>query len=442
MKKTEGANILKYIVTGLDDSSIITKLSKNEITNKRGKLEMLNELIIDLEGDILKLKSNPSDNLEEIIDQINRLTESHKKLHENYVNLNLRRKEIIDRYDSKNTEKKVLEELLDRSTILDLHYNSDIKRLSSTIEASYFLKDNPIAKSECPLCKSEIEHQCDEVEITTIIDSCSAEIKKIEKLKLELQSTLKLLHKEIKGINQDVESLSKNIESLTVNLDNNIGVEISKLAEAIGILNNKKSHFLGINIKQSQLEKYIKQKKSIQEVISIANTKGNFDSLSTAYMTSISNQVEDILKSLKYPNLSAVSYSEENFDIVISGKDRGVFGKGYRAILYATFIVALHELVDDSEYSIGIPILDSPLVTYKETDKDSDGISIDLAMNFYRYLATKSKIDQILIIENDPPPDDIKNEIHFIKFTKLNNFGRYGFLESNPNANRIDGSVK
>jgi len=435
MKKTEGANILKYIATGLDDSSIITKLSNKEITNKRGKLEMLNELIKDLEGDILKLQNNPSDNLEEIIDQINSLTESHEKLHQNYVSLNSRRKEVIAQYDNKNTEKKVLEELLERSTILDLHYNSDIKRLNSTIEASYLLRDDPIAKSECPLCKSEIEHQCDEVEITTIIDSCSAEIKKIVKLKLELQSTLKLLHREIKSLNKDVDSLSKDIESLTVNLDNNIGIEISKLAEAIGILNNKKSHFLGINIKQSQLEKYIAQRKSIKKIISQANTKGNYDSLSTAYMTSISNQVEEILKALKYPNLSAVSYSEENFDIVISGKDRRVSGKGYRAILYATFIVALHELVGDSEYSIGIPILDSPLVTYKETDKDSDGISTDLAMNFYRYLATTSKIDQIIIIENDPPPSDIENEIHFIKFTKLDNVGRYGFIETNPTVN-------
>jgi len=434
-KKTEGANILKYIATGLDDSSIITKLSNKEISNKRGKLEMLNELIIDLEGDILKLQNSPSDNLEEIIDQINSLTESHVKLQQNYESLNSRRKEIIVQYDIKNTEKRVLEELLERSTILDLHYNSDVKRLNSTIEASYLLKDNPIAKSECPLCKSEIEHQCDEVEIRTIIDSCSAEIKKIEKLKLELQSTLKLLYKEIKILNNDVESLSKDIESLTINLDNDIGIEISKLAEAIGILNNKKSHFLGINIMQSQLEKYIAQKESIKKLISQANTKGNYDSLSTAYMTSISNQVEEILKALKYPNLSAVSYSEENFDIVISGKDRRVFGKGYRAILYATFIVALHELVADSEYSIGIPILDSPLVTYKETDKDSDGISTDLAMNFYRYLATTSKIDQILIIENDPPPEDIENEIHFIKFTKLENVGRYGFVETNPTAN-------
>lgn len=435
IKKTEGSNILKYIITGIDDSSIVAKLSKNEITNKRGKLEMLNELIIDLESDIKKISQNPSDNLDEVISQINNLTETHGKLYENYQTLNSLRNEAIESNDSLNSEKKVLKELIDRSKILELHYNSDIKRLRSTIEASYLLKDNPNAKSECPLCKSKIDHQCDENEISKIIESCTAEIEKINKLKIELESTVKLLQIEINGLNKQIEVLNKEIEGYSNDLDNNIGKEIDKLTEAIKILNNKRSHFLGINIKQNQLDKLIIQKKAIQTMLSKARSKGNFDSLSTATMTDLSNKVEDILKSLKYPNLSAVSYSEEKFDIIISGKDRSIFGKGYRAILYSTFIIAIHELLINLNYSVGVPVLDSPLVTYKETDINSDVISINLAMNFYRYLANESKIDQVLIIENDPPPDDIKDKINFIKFTKLHNIGRYGFFETNPAAN-------
>ena len=76
--------------------------------------------------------------------------------------------------------------------------------------------------------------------------------------------------------------------------------------------------------------------------------------------------------------------------------------------------------MEEKFYRIRIPVLDSPVVTYKKPDANGEGIKLNLAMDYYRYLS-KSKIKQIIIIENEEPPVDIRDKINHIKFTGLNN---------------------
>ncbi|MFZ1617771.1 MAG: hypothetical protein WAT41_10520, partial [Flavobacteriales bacterium] len=135
-----------------------------------------------------------------------------------------------------------------------------------------------------------------------------------------------------------------------------------------------------------------------------------------------------VLNGINYPKLTAVSYSEDKSDFVISGEDRSLFGKGYRAIIYASFIVAIQELLFNRSYSVGIPVLDSPLVTYKKPSSNNEEIPIDLAMDFYRYISRNKLLNQIIIIENEEPPEDILDNINQIIFTRSETIGRYGFI--------------
>ena len=133
--------------------------------------------------------------------------------------------------------------------------------------------------------------------------------------------------------------------------------------------------------------------------------------------------MKSVLKGYNYPRLTDVSYSEEQNDFVISGENRNLFGKGYRAIFYSAFILALHELVITKDYSIGIPILDSPLVSYKKPENiDEERVSDDLAMDFYRYIATQTDLKQIIVIENEEPPIDIAKQINHIKYNRRGGF--------------------
>jgi hypothetical protein len=150
--------------------------------------------------------------------------------------------------------------------------------------------------------------------------------------------------------------------------------------------------------------------------------------LLTSRVYELSNILNAILVSCNYPSISGVTFSETTNDFVISGEDRELAGKGYRAIIYASILIALQELLFNKNYSIGPSVLDSPLVTYRKPSAQDEGITVDLAMDFYRYLATNSKVAQVIILENEEPPTDITPLINHITFTQNLQSGRYGFI--------------
>lgn len=67
-----------------------------------------------------------------------------------------------------------------------------------------------------------------------------------------------------------------------------------------------------------------------------------------------------------YPSISGVTFNEKINDFVISGEDRNLAGIGYRAIGYASFLIALQELLFNKNYSMVPAILVSRLVTYRK----------------------------------------------------------------------------
>ena len=143
----------------------------------------------------------------------------------------------------------------------------------------------------------------------------------------------------------------------------------------------------------------------------------------------VTEQMNKILSDCKYPNLSGVSFNEDKMDFIISGEDRELTGKGYRAITYSSFIIGLQEHIVDLEYAIGVPVLDSPFVTYRKPERGvgDDVIPVDLAMDFYRYLAS-CDLPQIIVMENEEPPQEIEPLVNHIIFTQSYDQGRYGFI--------------
>ena len=428
-KITEEKNILKFITSGKDDSDIISILSKSEITNKRGRLDLLKELIIESDYDLYRMKEDSSnDSLEKLIQQIDELKGIYEKVNEEFINLTSQRNDLASGYEHSNRKKRELEELLKRSTLLKDHYETDIKRLKSTIEACVLLADKKDEISYCPLCKNKIPHDCDVNDINKIVNSCNAEIEKIYGLLKELIESVNLIREEISQIDLTLEELLLKLKNIEKTLKKDLGIKLKNILESIDSLNEKKSFLLGINIKQAQLQKYISQQEKLEIIIDSSKSSNEFESLSTANMSSISNQLELVLQGIKYPDLTAISYSEDKSDFVISGEDRELSGKGHRAIIYASFIVAIQEFLFNKDYSIGVPVLDSPLVTYKKPNSDNEEIPIDLAMDFYRYISKNKLLDQIIIIENEEAPEDILENINLIEFTRLKTVGRYGFI--------------
>lgn len=428
-KATEEKNVLKYIVSGQDDSDIVTVLSKTEVTNKRGRLELLKELIIEAGYDIHRMKDDSNnESLEHLIQRIEELKNTYQIINDDYISLSSQRNDLSIGLESSNSKRRELEELYKRSNLLKNHYETDIERLKSTIEASVLLKDKNDESYYCPFCKNKIPHDCDVNDINEIIESCYAEIKKINGLLFELMESVNLIFSEINEVEAVIDNLTSKKQEIEDKLENDLEIKLKSILESIDSLNEKKSHLLGINIKQAQVQNYISQKEKLEDILSSSKEGNEYETLTTANMSTISRQLEIVLEGINYPKLTAVSYSEDKSDFVISGEDRSLFGKGYRAIIYASFIVAIQELLFDKDYSIGIPVLDSPLVTYKKPNSNNEEIPIDLAMDFYRYISSNDSLNQIIIIENEEPPADILGNVNQIIFTRSEVIGRYGFV--------------
>jgi hypothetical protein len=139
-------------------------------------------------------------------------------------------------------------------------------------------------------------------------------------------------------------------------------------------------------------------------------------------------EVELLLRAWHFPGLGRVTFSEEDQDIVISGRKRGSHGKGVRAIAHAAFNLALlkyclkHEMPHP-----GVVLIDSPLVVYREPDKDEDNFSYDMKDAFYRSIADDFRSAQVIIFENEDPPSDLGGGVNVIRFTGASH-GRQGFI--------------
>ena len=151
--------------------------------------------------------------------------------------------------------------------------------------------------------------------------------------------------------------------------------------------------------------------------------------LSASTLDGFSETLEGILQSWNFPDASRVYFDRESWDFVISGKPRGSRGKGMRAITHAAFTIGLLEFTRANELPHpGFVVLDTPLLAYREPEGEEDDLTgTDVQDRFYEYLEALDE-RQVIIFENNDPPDDVKRRSQTVFFSKNPHQGRYGFF--------------
>jgi hypothetical protein len=151
--------------------------------------------------------------------------------------------------------------------------------------------------------------------------------------------------------------------------------------------------------------------------------------LSASTLDDYSTLLEGILRAWNFPDASRVYFDRESRDFVISGKPRGSRGKGMRAITHAAFTIGLLEYARTNELPHpGFVVLDTPLLAYREPEGDEDDLSgTDVQDKFYEYLIAQDE-RQVIILENNDPPEVVKRRSQTIFFSKNPHHGRYGFF--------------
>lgn len=157
--------------------------------------------------------------------------------------------------------------------------------------------------------------------------------------------------------------------------------------------------------------------------------------LSDELMEEFCKLIQGLLENWNFIDISCedtVYFNKKDNDVIVKSKTKASYGKGARAIINSSFIIAI--LLYCKQNSLphpGFVVLDSPLTTYKEKDKrnneKNEEVSKSVKYSFFNNLAKYSIDYQIIVFDNETPPEDLHG-ITYHHFTGNPDLDRTGFI--------------
>ena len=427
----------KLLVTGTDDSALVgsreAKVRKESVS---GKVDLLDQMILELQEDIDEagLERN------ELQDQLNKLNNSIEAQRNSLSDVQSTLDGLIEKrgafaqeVQKRRARLQEIDELSARFSLLDEHYQTDLKRLEAIHESGSFFVH--LDRTACPLCGASPESQhldqdCDG-NTEQVVIAAGAEMEKIRRLRLELNDTLKSLQLEENGIKAELPEFIENYKKVESELVEIASPSVAAERETFGELISKRAEVKADLEHFVRLDRLIEQKEEFETEDDDGDGKSeSHTTIPTATLDAFSQTVERILGEWHYPNATRVFFDEKAKDFQIAGKPRGSSGKGLRAITHAAVSIGLLEFCLEHDLPHpGFLVLDSPLLAYWKPEGDEDDLSgTDLKEKFYEYLLGLKNKAQIIIVENEHPPAFVEDAGNVIVFTKNPHQGRYGLF--------------
>lgn len=422
-QKTASLSALLYLMTGLNYEETSPKEEKKiKEAKKKAVISYINTRLESMAGRIVELdKLTVADihslqtKVEEIIDDI---AETERQITKAIEQSRLLMTEIYDL----NEQLAECNILYNRIQALRTQYNSDIKRLTFIVEGE-LNKNGLKANEKCPFCDSQI---------TVHHEHSYARASQAEAERIQLQL------KDLSETDQDI--LNERIE-----LMERIDILAEKRSNVDAIVNRElKPRMTGLKQMLADYRRAIEvhnemevihqlensMKIELNEVVNEEDTSELKFDIKAHFGSSIRSALDEILtrilKKCKYDGFSSVYFNQKEFDVVVNGKLKDSFGKGYRAFLNTVTAMTLMEyLGEHGKFTPGILIVDSPILSLKE--KVSDKASDSMKSALFQYLLDHQEHGQVIIVENNIPKLDYDNA-NVVRFTKDIHHGRYGFL--------------
>ncbi len=445
--KTSEYAIFKLLLTGVDDRAIVAQTDlQNEIAttrqNNSAKVDFVDELLAELSTQVKELRINRVEaemhlsNLEASSEEQQAiLTRMERDLDDRIIH----RRSLVDKLQVLSGRIDEIGGLLARFDLLKSHYEVDLDRLAAIVESgSFFVHFESLP---CPLCGTLPNNQhnaegCDG-DVESVVQAASAEILKVKKLSTELDQTtadLKIekeeLNKQREQINTEYRSINQELQEILSPLKNVQNTFSDTIKQAIEM-----KRVMDIFNQIKQLEE---KKSTLLADMEIPTTPVNPKiDLSTTLLDDYAQKVQQLLQTWDFPGAGRVHFDEITKDIVINGQPRTSRGKGLRAITHAAMTIGLMEFCMERNLSHpGFVVLDSPLLAYYKPESLEDSLEgSELKNKFYNYLAGNHNNSQIIIIENEHPPTQLREQISLTDFTKNPIEGRYGFFPLIEQAN-------
>lgn len=431
--------LFRYMLTGIDYSNIIVqKKPAIRKAEANARINILNHLIKN--NSLSIVKNTTKDELSEqllkidisIENEVSKVSAGQLEI----VEMQKQRKEMWHKTIIAESKIDQLGEILNRFELLSKHYQSDLDRLDAIIETGQILILT--ADILCPLCGSGSTHHRPECvisaeEIEGVKISCAIEKEKIHTLQHDLDITIAQVSDDrielikLRKINEDkYRDVDKTIHE---KLEPSIAQKKGYLSSLFEIKKDVEI-MIGLYEQIKELEELKAEAElDLKPRPKVAKTSSG---VQTAEVNELLKVIENTLIEWGYPDLDRIGFSEDKQDITIGSKNRADQGKGYRAITHAAFIISLMEYcIMNEKPHPGFVVLDSPLVTFRSADKivnTDEKVTDDMKTGFYTSLSNLNSDSQIIVIENDDPPESILKNINYIHFTKDPTQGRYGFL--------------
>ncbi len=441
-------NVLKFILTGQDDASLVVFRSVKEQRNANlGKIEIVDEMIVAVQAELAAMYPDEEDvDALDLASQDERLTNS---LQANQTTLSSsqayldglvqRRRVLNHEVEELSGRVAAIGQTLERFDLLQSVYNSDVERLEALDEGAAALLAG--ALRPCPLCGADPEHQHalhGFSAVETSKQAVVAEIKKINAEKSDLVRTVRSLAAERDGLLQRQNETMENLRATDIRITTarqneaearrgyeKILAARQRVREGIAV----KRRLDSLRIRRSELDGFKAVRAGDPAVPGIDGPMGH----------DFAMIVQSILREWKFPGEPVISFSEKTHDILLNGSERASNGKGVRALMNAAYKLGV--LMFCRERSLphpGIVVLDSPLLSYRDPHTSRHGdLSVDeievrnagLNTYFYEFLERRALDTQIIVIENDPPPFSLSANSKTTTFAGPNSSaGRIGLL--------------
>ena len=437
--KTVELSVFRLLLTGVDDSSMINtsvdKVSKARIESKNELLQGFIDKTIEEYGNLEVVGS-----YEELLEQMEQLEQSYGRTsgaldttQESVTEMEKIRSNSWEHLRKTESRLSVLSELRSRFFVLEKQYASDLRRLDAIAETGRRLAEMNFDR--CLVCGSsseyhDLDHQDALINPDIVSQSCVAESVKLRSLLADLKTTQVDVETEIREKRRLKTSLESDMESAIKEIQGTLKPRLKRLLNEYRESQQKKDSVKKAIELQERLREY---KELIEEVArkekSEAEASGG-NVFPAKVIEEFSLDVEKRLKAWNFPNTGRVTFSEADWDIMISGRRRASHGKGVRAITHAAFSLGLLGYCKRKDMPHpNFLMIDSPLVVYREPDPSDMSMALDVKDSFYADIATSFSDAQVIILENEDPPAQLigSGRFNLIAFSKTNE-GRYGFI--------------
>lgn len=433
---TEGTleySVFKLLLTGTDDSALVAvKADTERLRSSEAKLELLDELITALENSL----ERDSDAPEEVASQLSRLEaalnreqSSLQATESEYSKLAAERRQARDQLSTALDRRGELDELLARFHLLQQHYDSDLARLDGVEEAGTLVES--LSSGACPLCGAQSDDQhldgdCDG-NIAAVLAGARTEKQKIAALRQELLATMEQLRSEAVDFDSRIPAIEDRLSDTERSIEA-LRPALTQHRASYTELVDKRSSLRATLAAWDQLADLRARREQLLVTDGGAPEEA-VPELPSARVDEFAQNVLRVLQAWQFPNATRAHFDQDDRDLVIDGRRRGSRGKGMRAITHAAFTVGLMGFCQIAGTSHpGFVVLDSPLLAYREPEGEDDDLSgTGVQDAFYDHLAAWNE-RQVIVIENENPPEHIRRRESTVFFSKSIGQDRYGFF--------------